>query len=314
MKIPKFLKQGDKIGITALSSGTGDDIKEVKIALNHLKEAGFKLIVTPNVYGKKIVSSNKETRIKEFNALLDEEIDALLNIRGGDFSYETLDGLDFPKIVEKRILVGGFSDITTLVYILTTKYDLITMYGLNAKSFDDELLSKYQLNNLEMMQGNIIRQASFMDRNTLSLNGDFTDSGVLIGGCLDVIRYLIGTKLDNTLNFIEKYKNKKIIWYFDIFAMSSVDVYLTLLQMQRIGWFKYCDTFIFGSVIYPKIECEMEYADAYKKLFLNKNIIVDANIGHVEPVFTMLNGSLATVKFSENKMILDEEFMDENNS
>ena len=313
MIYPKLIKENGVIGITALSSGTGDDLGEVKIALNHLKEHGYKLIVTPNVYGKKIVSSDKETRIKEFNDLLLEDIDILFNIRGGDFSFETLDGLNFSKIVEKRLLVQGFSDITTLVYTLTTKYDLATFYGLNAKSYDDLELAKYQLNNLEMLKGNLITQESFMDRNTLSLNGNFTSSGILIGGCLDVIRYLIGTEFDNTINFIEKYQKYGIVWYFDIFAMNSVDTYLTLLQMQRIGWFKYTDTIIFGSVIYPSIECEMEYADAFKKLFHDKNIIIDANVGHVMPSFTMINGSIATITYQDNKMILKQELLDENN-
>ncbi len=48
MKYPRFLKENDTIGITALSSGTGNKLSEVRISLNHLKEH-FKLIITPNV-------------------------------------------------------------------------------------------------------------------------------------------------------------------------------------------------------------------------------------------------------------------------
>lgn len=313
MLYPYFLNNGDKIGITAISKGTGNDLKEVKTALNHFKSLGYKLVITPNVYGNLIVSSDRETRIREFQELLKEDIKLLFNIRGGDFSLEVIDKLDYQKIVDKRILVEGFSDITSLVYILTTKYDLMTLYGLNAKSFDSDSLQEYQLNNIEFLKGNFIRQESFGDRKTISLNGDFKSSGILIGGCLDVIRYLIGTEMDNTINFLEKYKEKKIIWYFDIFSMNSVDTYLTILQMKRIGWFKYTDTIMFGSVFFPKVECDLEYSDAYKKLFQNKNIIVDANIGHIEPVFTMVNGSLAKVEYKDNRLILEQELLDENN-
>jgi muramoyltetrapeptide carboxypeptidase LdcA involved in peptidoglycan recycling len=73
--------------------------------------------------------------------------------------------------------------------------------------------------------------------------------------------------------------------------MGSVDTYLTLLQMKNMGYFKYTDTFIFGSVLFPKIECGIDYANFYKKALGDANIIVDANIGHVEPKFTILNGS-----------------------
>lgn len=312
MQYPIFLKKDDTIGITAISSGTGDKIKEVRTSLNHLKK-DYKLIITPNVYGEEIVSSSKEERIKEFNDLLKEDIKALLNIRGGDFSYEVLDKLDYKEILKRRLLVQGASDTTSLVYLLTTKYDLATLYGFNAKGYDSEILDKDQLVNLEFMKGNLLVQKSFHDRNTYSIDKDFESSGVLIGGCLDIIRFLFGTKLDGTKKFINKYKDKKIIWYFDIFAMGSVDVYLTLLQMKKMGYFKYSDTFIFGSVLFPKIECEMEYADAYKKAIGKKNIIVDANIGHVSPRFTMLNGSFAQVSFKNNELVIKEELMYENN-
>ena len=312
MKYPKFLKKGDTLGITALSSGAGNSIKEVKLSLNHLKK-DYKLIITPNVYGEEIVSSTIDTRIREFNELLKENINCLMNIRGGDFCYETLDNLDYKEIVNKRLLVQGHSDTTSLVYILTTKYDLATIYGFNAKGYDSEELLKYQLDNLEFMKGNLITQKSYYDRNTYSINGDFNSNGIIIGGCLDIIRYLLGTSYDGTHDFIKRYKDRKIIWYFDIFAMGSVDVYLTLLQMKKMGYFKYSDTFIFGSILYPKIECMLEYADGFKKALGNVNIIVDANIGHVSPRFTILNGSMATITFKGNELVLKQELLDENN-
>ena len=312
MKYPKFLKENDCIGITALSSGAGNKILEVKTSLNHLKEH-FRLIVTPNVWGDEIVSSSVDTRVREFNDLLNEDIQALMNIRGGDFAYETLDQLDLEKIVKKKLLVQGFSDTTFLVYPLTTKYDLATLYGANAKSFDSEILEEYQLVNLEFLKGNLVDQVSYNDRNTYSVNGNFKSSGVFIGGCLDVIRYLLGTDFDGTKEFINKYKDKKIIWYFDIFGMGSVDVYMTLIQMRNMGYFKYTDTLIFGSVKYPRIECLLEYSQAYKRALDDKNIIIDANIGHVKPDFTILNGGLGTVTFKNNVLKIKQELMNEDN-
>ena len=313
MQYPGFLKQNDLIGITAVSCGCGSDLKETKISFNHLKEQ-FKLMVTPNVYGEYIVSSTIDERVKEFNELLDEDISLLLIYRGGDFTYEVLDEIDFSKIKKKNIWVMGYSDPTSILYILTTKYDVATIYGMNAKSYDSIELEKYQLDSLEIIKGNLVKQESFKDRKTISLKGDFSSSGVIIGGCLDVLRYLFGTKYDETTAFIEKYSNKKIIWYFDIYAMNSVDVYLTLLQMKNIGYFKYTDTVIVGGVLFPNIECNMTYYDVLEKVFQNKNVIMDANIGHVRPSFTIINGSLATIKYQNDIMALEMELLDENNS
>ena len=199
------------------------------------------------------------------------------------------------------MLYQGASDTSQLSYLLTTKYDLATLTGFNAKGYDSAVMEKDQLTNFEFMKGNLLIQKSYHDRTDYSINGDFESSGVIIGGCLDVIRFLFGTKYDDTRKFINKYKDKKIIWYFDIFAMGSVDVYLTLLQMKNLGYFKYSDTFIFGSVLFPKVECELEYKNIYEMALGNKNIIVDANIGHIRPRFTILNGSLATVTYKNNE-------------
>lgn len=312
MKYPNFLKQGDVIGVTAISMGAGKKILEVKTSLNHLKE-DYRLIVTPDVYGGEIVSASKEIRIKEFNDLLDENISALINLRGGDFGYEVIFDLDLEKVARKKLLVEGFSDATLLLYPLTTKYDLATLYGFSAKSFYNEELDKSRLDNLEFKKGNLVLQKSYHDRNTYSVNGDFTASGIIIGGCIDTIRFLLGTSLDGTKEFINKYKDKKVIWYFDNYTMNSIDLYLTLLQMKNMGYFKYSDTFIFGSVMYPNVTCNLEYVDTYKKALGETNIIVDANIGHIEPRFTILNGSLTTITFKDNELTLKQELMDEDN-
>ena len=96
--------------------------------------------------------------------------------------------------------------------------------------------------------------------------------------------------------------------------MSSVDTYLTLLQMKNMGYFKYSDTFIFGTVKYPNVDCDLEYVDAIKKVFGDKNIVVDANIGHVTPRFTILNGSFGTIKCKNNELTMKQELMNEDNS
>ena len=164
------------------------------------------------------------------------------------------------------------------------------------------------MNCLDIISGKEIIQKSFNDRKTLSINGDFNDSGRIIGGCLDVLKNLIGTSYDNTLNFIERYKDDGIIWYFDIYSMSSIDVYSTLLQLDNIGWFKYTKTIIVGSILFPKEDDYLKYQEVYKKVFNNKNIIYDANIGHVKPVFTIINGSVIHINYHDKSICLETKY------
>ena len=71
---------------------------------------------------------------------------------------------------------------------------------------------------------------SIGDVKILVIPVDFTDYRASSSMKTDLEKALFGTSYDGTKKFINKYQDKKIIWYFDIFAMGSVDVYLTLLQ------------------------------------------------------------------------------------
>ncbi len=307
MIYPNFLEKNDTIGITALSSGCSDSILEMKEAINNLEKQGFKVITTNNVYGNYLVSSSKEIRIKELKELLKEDIKLLQIARGGDYLSEILDDIPYEKIKNKKLLVQGYSDPTSMLYILTTKYDLATIYGLNGKSYSNKELELYQLNNIEILKGNLITQSSY-DKDSISLNNDFESEGIIIGGCLDVLKDIIGTKHDNTINFIEKYKDKKIIWYFDIYAMNPLEVYETLLKFRELSYFKNSDTFLIGKVLLKQKEDEMTYLEACKKVLFG-NIVYDTNIGHMKPMFTIINGSLAHICYKNNILTIKQEII-----
>ena len=306
MIYPNFLNKNDLIGITALSSGCSNSVFEMKSAISNLQRE-FNVEITNNVYGNYIVSSSKEVRINELNELLRKDIKLLQIARGGDFLYEILNDFPYEEIVKRKILVQGYSDVTSLLYILTTKYDLATIYGLNGKSYDGDKLEEFKLNNLEILKGNLLNQSSF-DNEANSINGDFESNGIIIGGCLEVLKNIIGTKYDETLKFIEKYKDKRIIWYFDIYNMSPIDVYITLLQLKDASWFKYSDTFIIGKVLIKQKEDVMSYKDAYENA-LYGNIIYDTNIGHVKPVFTLINGSFAKISYKNKKIEIEQNIL-----
>lgn len=309
MRYPKLLKKGSLIGITALSSGASDCRDKFDLAIENLRKV-FSVILTDNVYGSNIVSSSTSERVEQLNDLLDTEgVGLILTARGGNYLYETLDSIDFDKIYEKNIWFEGASDATSLLYILTTKYDIATIYGRNAKQFSQ--LSDDVIDNINLIKNEGYVQEDYYDRDILSVNGNFNASGIAIGGCLDVIKDIIGTKFDNTKEFIEKYKKYGVIWYFDIFSMSSIDVYLTLLQFKNAGWFKYSDTFIFGTVAYPAVLADLSYEEAIEKaMFGYDNIIINANIGHIKPVNTIINGSRIKMEFKDGNYILKQEFID----
>lgn len=71
-------------------------------------------------------------------------------------------------------------------------------------------------------------------------------NGRILGGCLDILVSLVGTKFDNVKEFIKKYNEDKIIWCFDNCELSSEGVIRGLWQLKQAGWFENVAGFIFG--------------------------------------------------------------------
>lgn len=317
MIYPKFLKENSNIGITAPSAGIYDN-HCFDLSLEKFKNNKWNITETENVRVPKDVSSSSEERAKQFLELeKDDKIDAIICATGGDFLTDILPFIDLDSIKEKWVM--GSSDPTNLLYLITTVKDIATIYGHNAGSFESKELFKSQEIALEFLKGNLVTQKSYdyyeinhdgrVDGNYnleekvewKTINGPVDIKGRLIGGCIDSLRYLPGTKYDYTKNFLNRYKNDKIIWYFDIFNLTAEDFYLSLFQLKEAGWFENIEGVIVGRVLFPNSYTSMTYEKALKEIFKDIPIILDADIGHVAPKMTLINGSIVEIKSNNGK-------------
>ena len=210
----------------------------------------------------------------------------------------------------------GASDPTNLLFIVTTMLDIATIYGFNAGSYYRDGC-KSQDYNLNILKGKLITQKSFTkyidfideinDREIykeVAYKGELKTNGRIIGGCLDCISKLVGTKYDYVNNFIDKYKNDGIIWYFDIFSMSAYDTYLTLLQLKYAGYFRYCKGILFGRIAFSNTENSdyiKNYDEAYKKALEDIKYVSEVDIGHTFESFTLINGALVNINIENKK-------------
>lgn len=320
MIFPKYLENGDTIGITACSCGVLGKIEKYEKSINNVKKQGFNILETDNVRTGGVVSSSNVIRARELESLfLNNDVNVIAIASGGDFLYDMLDEVDFNILKDNPKWLAGSSDPTSLLYILTTKYDIATLYSpCNMSGFSSDDLHQSYLNYFEIMKGNLVKQERFpyVENNEvddlfdqpnewLNINGDVDESGIIIGGCIEVLKDIIGTKFDNTLEFLEKYKDEGFIWYFDVFSMTSEGLYNTLLQFKNAGWFKYAKAIIIGKVRFPNTFTGMEYEEAVKKALPDVKTIFNFDIGHVKPSFTMINGMKARVVSSDNEGSLE---------
>lgn len=303
MIVPKYLKNNDIIALIAPSNG----IKENK--LNDFEES-IKLLQNSKFLTIEDINSRKSEKGESANAILrtcelnkfivNEDISMLLSVTGGDFINEIIDKIDFENVSKNIKWFQGHSDITMLLYILTTKYDIQTIYSFNASALPKA--SELELkNNIEILKGQKIVQNDFgykfEDGEKKESNWNFKHkvdiTGRIIGGCLSCLLDLIGTTYDNTCNFIERYKSDGIIWYFDIDYMNNEDILRSVWHLSKCGWFKYTKCIIFGRVneqSYTGITLE----EAIERGLNNENINIVTNfdLGHSFPRVTIVNGSL----------------------
>jgi muramoyltetrapeptide carboxypeptidase LdcA involved in peptidoglycan recycling len=327
MKYPKSLKPNSLIGITAPSAGIREEEYELfERSLQRLKDNDWNIVETKNVRSEGDVSSPAKQRAEEFlNLWKDDKVDAILCARGGDFLTDMLPYLEDQKLKGNCKWVMGASDPTNLLYYITTSEDIATLYGHNAGSFDSMHLNKSQEIALEYLKGNLVVQDSYdkyekekghrenedynlTEQVEWKTNQDFDVEGRIIGGCLDCLRYLPGTKWDKTKEFVEKYKEDGIIWYFDIFNMSAEDVYLTLFELKHAGWFEHVKGIVVGRILFPSTYTSMTYERAFYETFAEIPVIIDADIGHVVPKMTIINGCIAHIT-AKNKKGRIEQFL-----
>ena len=333
MIFPKYIKKNDTIAITAPSNGITDEIKIKRFnkGVEQLKNRGYNVEFTDSVFkaDKRGVSNTAKIRAEEFNRLFDKnEVTGIISAAGGDYLMEMLEYVDFEKIKANPKWVQGYSDNTGLVFPIMTKCDVASVYGCNFGDFGMEPWQNTVSNALGVLEGNVRSQKSFdyyefdrheyetgfegyyKDKEVCWINGRGEEkiemSGRLIGGCLDVICFLIGTKYDGTEEFIHKYKDDGIIWFLESFDFSDTTLITHLWQMKQMGYFKYVKGFVFGRPLMYNTWIEQPYNEAVMSILgdLDVPVIFDADIGHKGPQFSMINGAIAKVSSANGKGVI----------
>ena len=306
MVVPKYLKDNDLVGVTACSCGVLKKIDKYETSINNFKNySKLNIIETPNVRTLGVVSSDKYTRKFELESLYkNNDVKAITIASGGDFLSDMLSVIDYEVIKNNVKWLCGSSDPTSLLYIVTTNLDIATIYSpCNMSGFNIEPLHKSYVNYFEILKGNLVKQCKYdkyegnsftdeldTDNKWININGDVLETGILIGGCIDTLKDIIGTKFDKTKEFIEKYKDKGIIWYFDVFSMTSEGLYNTLVQFRNAGWFNNTKAILIGKVCIPGSFVDMTYEELIEKAIPDIKVIYKFDVGHVKPSFTMING------------------------
>ena len=323
------LVQGATIGVTAPSSGVPTELHPiVKSAKKRLESQQFQVTVGDTVWTQnKARSTTAKKRAEEFNNMMtDDQIHLIIPPWGGELLIETLEYIDFERILPKWVL--GYSDVSLLLLAITLKTGIATAHGTNLVDlrgeYSDETTAMWHPV-LSTKKGESVLQHSSdkyqkewqFDKPTpyvfdLTEQTDWKSiankntkiQGRFLGGCIDVVRHLIGTPFGNVKRFREEYlSDEPIIWFFENCEMTTTDLRRTLVQMKLSGWFTHCAGIMFGRSSANTPVGEYRIEDVYQELFeeLQVPIIYDIDCGHVPPQMTLVNGAYAEVKVQDGK-------------
>jgi len=329
MIFPRKLSKNSSIGVTAVSMGCIDetDILRLENAHKNLRERGFNIIETKNVRtNKKLESSPAEERALEFMELIkNDKIDFVVAVSGGEILLDMLPYLDFDEISKYRPKwIQGYSDPSLLNFVMTTKINIATINSVNYKSFGmepwHEVISKnvdfleapdtLVQDSFKMFEGARVEQDDPYSGFCLSekvvykslYDKEETIKGRVIGGCIDAISKIVGTRFDNTIEFCKQFP-EGMLWYIDNCELNIAEFYRVMWQLKETNWFNNAKGFLIGRTAARKTMFDFDYLDSLHKIFddIKVPVFYDVDIGHLPPQWIMINGSFGEFTFDNGK-------------
>lgn len=319
-------------------------------ALDKWGEKGFSVDLGPNCYANEGIgiSSTPEKCGKELTEYyLSRENDVLISCGGGELMCETMEHVDFDaigKAAPKWYM--GYSDNTNMTFLLTTLCDTASIYGPCAASFgmepwhpciDDAMklllgqkrtMESYGKWEKEGIKDEEHPLAPYQCTESLALKiylpGEEVSEGEqmpeayqaamegrLLGGCMDCLVTLLGTKYDKVKEFTEKYKKDGFIWFLEACDLNVFGIRRAMWQMEQAGWFRYVKGFVFGRpVCYGQEMMGLDQYGAVLSIAIRHKVpvIMDADIGHLPPMMPLVCGSMAKISAEKDRMKVEMTF------
>ena len=336
MKIPRPLKSGSTIAIVAPSFGctTEPYLSRYREAVRLFKKRGYKIVTGNTVFkddGLGISTSPQIAAAELMQVYLDPSVDAVISAGGGELMCETISFIDFEALkAAPAKWFMGYSDNTNFIFPLATLAGTAAIYGhcitgfgkpweqcefdtlslLEGKSSTVSGYEKFELPDADERFGIADPLSPYILTETKKLRifsskeGRFLEpsvqvsfEGTFLGGCLDVLNNLAGTRFDGVRPFISS--GESVVWVLEACDLSPLDIRRALWHLKECGWFKTASGFIIGRPL-SAFSGESFGVNKYNAVTdvlsdLGLPIIMDADVGHVAPVMPLVIGSKSLV-------------------
>ncbi len=325
MRFPEFLPHGGTIAFAAPSFGCAQE--PYRTAFEHaadvFRSMGYTCRFGPNCYEHSGtgISSSPQSCAEEFMDLYeDPECDVILSCGGGELMCEILPYLDFGRLSAAHPKwFMGYSDNTNLNFLLPTICDTAAVYGPNAPAFGMDPWHPAIDDAMKLLTGKKRKFHSYDRYETDSLRDeehplapyhavvpaihrgwpeeDAQMHGRLLGGCLDCLQVLCGTRYDRVREFRKRYRGDRILWFLEACDLNVFGIRRALWQMKEAGWFDGAGGFLIGRPANGGEMFGLDHVRAVTEVLgdFGVPIFLDLDIGHLPPQMPLVNGALADV-------------------
>lgn len=318
-------------------------ISRFDFAVTQFEQAGYtvKTGATCRMNDGYGISTSPERAARELEAFYrDSETQAVISCGGGELMCETAGHIDFEKLGESRPKwFMGYSDNTNFSFPLATISQVASIYGPTFTGFGKPW-EQAELDALALLEGRartILGYPRFQSpeadertaeadplapyvldcekvlRNFVPAGGtlrpadreqELTGSGILLGGCLDVLANLCGTKLDNMAAFNRDHD--AVIWVLESCDGNPMEIRRQLWHLENAGWFDKAVLFVIGRPL-ASWQQTMMGLDQYRAVtgILARHevpVILDADVGHISPAVPLIIGAETNVTARGNEL------------
>lgn len=307
--IPSKLKKGDTIGVIAPSNYIEkDDLEYINASIALMEASGFKVKFGKYVFEDTLgYGTSPEKRAADINwAFKDDEVKAVMCVKGGEDSNTTLDYIDYEMIKKHPKIICGFSDNTSILNAIHEKTGLVTYHGPTFKSLTSwetgyaykQFIKTFVENTESLIMGEP------EDEYTTIQVGQAT--GELVGGNLSLFTKLVCGKYAVNLQ-------DKILFLEELgFEAAPEMVNSNIYYLKQNGVFDRIAGLWIGNYEHPsKVSIEKiiknAIGDEYKF-----PIIKSDNFGHIDKKIIIPIGTKAEINTNEKiKIKLVEKCVDE---
>jgi muramoyltetrapeptide carboxypeptidase len=124
--------------------------------------------------------------------------------------------------------------------------------------------------------------------------------GPLIGGCLETVSLLAGSRFGDVPGFAQRHAPEGVIVYLESAGSDAPSVLRMLWSLRLAGWFQHASGVLIGRSSAAETS-GLSQAEAVDRALgdLGMPVIYDFDIGHQPPQMPLVNGALADIKLSD---------------